>query len=90
MCTHVAELLPFCHFACGEKKIICVFAGCSYDLKQLFIGGEGTLGVVTAVSILCPPKPSSVHVSYLACPNFAAVQKVFKLARRQAVVQLQL
>ncbi|XP_042095152.1 D-2-hydroxyglutarate dehydrogenase, mitochondrial isoform X2 [Ovis aries] len=36
-----------------------------YDLKQLFIGSEGTLGVITAVSILCPPKPSAVNVAFL-------------------------
>ena len=36
-----------------------------YDLKQLFIGSEGTLGVITAVSILCPPKPSTVNVAFL-------------------------
>jgi len=32
-----------------------------YDLKQLFIGSEGTLGIVTAASIKCPTKPNSVH-----------------------------
>lgn len=36
-----------------------------YDLKQLFIGSEGTLGVITAVSILCPQKPKAVNVAFL-------------------------
>lgn len=36
-----------------------------YDLKQLFIGSEGTLGVITAVSILCPPRPKAVNVAFL-------------------------
>lgn len=36
-----------------------------YDLKQLFIGSEGTLGVITAVSILCPRKPKAVNVAFL-------------------------
>ncbi|XP_037380216.1 D-2-hydroxyglutarate dehydrogenase, mitochondrial isoform X2 [Talpa occidentalis] len=36
-----------------------------YDLKQLFIGSEGTLGVITAVSLLCPPKPQAVNVAFL-------------------------
>lgn len=36
-----------------------------YDLKQLFIGSEGTLGLVSAVSILCPQKPSAVNVAFL-------------------------
>uniref|UniRef100_A0A673LSW0 D-2-hydroxyglutarate dehydrogenase n=1 Tax=Sinocyclocheilus rhinocerous TaxID=307959 RepID=A0A673LSW0_9TELE len=35
-----------------------------YDLKQLFIGSEGTLGVITAVSILCPRKPKAVNVVF--------------------------
>jgi FAD/FMN-containing dehydrogenase len=36
-----------------------------YDLKQLFIGSEGTLGMVTAVSILCPRKPNAVNVAFI-------------------------
>lgn len=36
-----------------------------YDLKQLFIGSEGTLGVVTQVSILCPTRPKAVNVAFL-------------------------
>lgn len=36
-----------------------------YDLKQLFIGSEGTLGVVTQIALQCPTKPSSVQVAFL-------------------------
>lgn len=53
-----------------------------YDLKQLFIGSEGTLGVITAVSILCPPKPSAVNVAFLGCPGFAEVLQTFSTGRR--------
>jgi FAD/FMN-containing dehydrogenase len=28
-----------------------------YDIKQLFIGSEGTLGIITKLAILCPPRP---------------------------------
>ena len=46
-----------------------------YDLKQLLVGSEGTLGVITAAAIQCPPRPASVHVAYLAVPSFANVQQ---------------
>ncbi|XP_058044318.1 D-2-hydroxyglutarate dehydrogenase, mitochondrial [Ahaetulla prasina] len=48
-----------------------------YDLKQLFIGSEGTLGVVTAVSILCPRKPNAVNLAFLACLSFSQVLRTF-------------
>ncbi|XP_062050484.1 D-2-hydroxyglutarate dehydrogenase, mitochondrial isoform X3 [Lepus europaeus] len=52
-----------------------------YDLKQLFIGSEGTLGVITAVSILCPPKPKAVNVAFLGCPGFAEVLQTLSTCR---------
>ena len=58
-----------------QDGLRCCLPGGRYDLKQLFIGAEGTLGVVTAVSLLCPPRPRAVHVSYLAVPDWATTQK---------------
>ena len=49
---------------------------CRYDLKQLFIGAEGTLGVVTGVAVQCPPRSSSRQVAVLAVPSFCHAQQV--------------
>uniref|UniRef100_A0A5F8H691 D-2-hydroxyglutarate dehydrogenase, mitochondrial n=1 Tax=Monodelphis domestica TaxID=13616 RepID=A0A5F8H691_MONDO len=52
-----------------------------YDLKQLFIGSEGTLGVITAISILCPRKPKAVNLAFLGCASFAEVLKTFSTCK---------
>lgn len=54
-----------------------------YDLKQLFIGSEGTLGVITGVSILTPPRPKAFNVSFLGVDSYETVQKVFVRARKE-------
>ncbi|KAG7698390.1 hypothetical protein KL951_001654 [Ogataea haglerorum] len=54
-----------------------------YDLKQLFIGSEGTLGVITGVSILCPARPKAVNIAFLGLESYEAVQSTFKRARAE-------
>ena len=46
------------------------------DLKHLFIGSEGTLGVITECALLCPVLPKSRNVAVIACQNFESVLQV--------------
>ncbi|MCK1679611.1 FAD-binding oxidoreductase [Bradyrhizobium sp. 147] len=43
-----------------------------YDLKQLFIGAEGTLGVVTAAALKLFPKPTNSGTSMASLPSIQA------------------
>jgi len=54
-----------------------------YDLKHLFIGSEGTLGVVTRVSLACPPRPKSINLALLSLPSFDNVVRTFKASKGQ-------
>ncbi len=44
-----------------------------YDLRQLFVGSEGTLGVVTRIVLRLRPKPRSQSTALLTAPDFPAV-----------------
>lgn len=52
-----------------------------YDIKHLFIGSEGTLGVITAVSVMTPYLPNSVNVAFFGCRSYEDVQHIFKAAK---------
>ncbi|KAL8696779.1 MAG: hypothetical protein Q9224_002625, partial [Gallowayella concinna] len=54
-----------------------------YDLKQLFIGGEGTLGVITGVSIHCPQRSQAVNVAFFGLESFEKVQEAYREAKSQ-------
>ena len=54
-----------------------------YDIKQLFIGGEGTIGIITGVSILCPQRSKAVNVAFFGLESFEKVQKAYREAKGQ-------
>jgi len=43
-----------------------------YDLRNLLIGSEGTLGIITAASLRLHPKPASRVAALVACDSLAA------------------
>lgn len=53
------------------------------DLKQLFIGAEGVLGIVTAVSFKLMPAPDQVSTALLALDSLEDAIELYRLARRQ-------
>ena len=55
-----------------------------YDLRDLFIGSEGTLGVITAATLKLFPQPDERATALVAVPRLDALLPFFQLAERRA------
>jgi len=54
-----------------------------YDLQQLFLGSEGTLGIVTGAVLKLSPRPTQNRTALLGLPSVQAVIDLYGLARRE-------
>jgi FAD/FMN-containing dehydrogenase len=62
---------------CSLNRMLKNNAG--YDLKQLFIGSEGTLGIVTRADLRLASRPVSSCSAFVACRDFSAMTELLGL-----------
>src|SRR5215468_3297443 len=59
-----------------------------YDLKQLMIGAEGTLGIITAATVKLFPKPREIETAFLGLGRVEHAMHLFAEARAATADQL--
>ncbi len=55
-----------------------------YNLHNLFIGAEGTLGIITAATLRLFPRPRAVETAYVGLKSPAAALKLLSISRNEA------
>lgn len=81
LCLGVEAVLPDGSVFHGLKRLRKDNTG--YDLKNLLIGSEGTLGVITAATLRLFPRPAGVGTAMLAVAGPAQALRLLTLAQER-------
>ena len=81
LCLGLEAVLPSGEVWHGLKRLRKDNTG--YDLRNLLVGSEGTLGVITAASLRLFPNPSQHGTAFLVVPDPSAALELLALAGKR-------
>ena len=81
LCIGIEAVLPDGQIYQGLTRLYKDNTG--YDLRNLLIGSEGSLGIITAAALKLSPRPRMLGTAILTVPSPAAALRLLSLARAQ-------
>ncbi|MEM8803236.1 MAG: FAD-binding oxidoreductase [Pseudomonadota bacterium] len=81
LCLGIEAVLPNGEILHGLKRLRKDNTG--YDLRNLLIGAEGTLGIITAAALKLHPRPANTATAFLTTPSPVAALSLLSLFAAQ-------